>query len=108
MTRTFRLAVLECDTPFPSVNASRGSYGDIFRGLLLKGLDGLGERGSDVSLDLSKWDVVTAQEYPSVDDVDGFLLTGSSMCAFNPARVSLSCVTEPSQSLLPSTMTLGS
>lgn len=88
MTRTFRLAVLECDTPFPSVNASRGSYGNIFRDLLVKGLDGLGEKGSDVSLDLSKWDVVTAQEYPNVDDVDGFLLTGSSMCH---TSLSLSC-----------------
>ncbi|KAM6534823.1 hypothetical protein FALCPG4_004446 [Fusarium falciforme] len=83
MTRNFRLAVLECDTPFPSVNASRGSYGDIFRDLLLKGLDSLGEKGSDVSLDLSKWDVVTAQEYPNVDDVDGFLLTGSKFTAFH-------------------------
>ncbi|KAI1037946.1 hypothetical protein LB505_001581 [Fusarium chuoi] len=79
MTRTYRIAVLECDTPFPSVNEKRGSYGDIFRDLLTKGLknEALGDKGKDVSLDLSKWDVVTAQEYPNIEDVDGFLLTGS-------------------------------
>ncbi|KAF5022036.1 hypothetical protein F66182_5919 [Fusarium sp. NRRL 66182] len=84
MTRTFRLAVLECDTPFPSVNAARGSYGDIFRHLLTKGLkdEALGSKGNDVNLELSKWDVVTAQEYPNPEDVDGFLLTGSKHTSF--------------------------
>ncbi|KAF4459692.1 anthranilate synthase component II [Fusarium albosuccineum] len=84
MTRNFRLAVLECDTPFPSVNEARGSYGDIFRDLLTKGLkhEGLGPKGSDVNLDLSKWDVVTAQSYPNAEDVDGYLLTGSKHTAF--------------------------
>ncbi|KAM0556943.1 hypothetical protein ACHAPJ_005619 [Fusarium lateritium] len=84
MTRTFRLAVLECDTPFPSVNKERGSYGDIFRHLLEKGLkdEALGSKGNDVSLELSKWDVVAAQEYPKAEDVDGFLLTGSKHTSF--------------------------
>ncbi|KAM5346434.1 hypothetical protein ACJ41O_009439 [Fusarium nematophilum] len=84
MTRTFRIAVLECDTPFPSVNAARGSYGEIFRELLTKGLkhEALGSKGSDVSIELSKWDVVSAQEYPNVEDVDGILLSGSKHTAF--------------------------
>ncbi|EXK31145.1 hypothetical protein FOXG_03473 [Fusarium oxysporum f. sp. lycopersici 4287] len=84
MIRTYRIAVLECDTPFPSVNEKRGSYGDIFRDLLTKGLknEALGDKGKDVSLDLSKWDVVTAQEYPNIEDVDGFLLTGSKHTSF--------------------------
>ncbi|KAF4345913.1 anthranilate synthase component II [Fusarium beomiforme] len=85
MTRTYRIAVLECDTPFPSVNEKRGSYGDIFRELLTKGLknEALGDKGKDVSLDVSKWDVVTAQEYPNIEDVDGFLLTGSKHTCFD-------------------------
>ncbi|KAF4447494.1 hypothetical protein F53441_8978 [Fusarium austroafricanum] len=83
MTRTYRLAVLECDTPFPSVGEKRGTYGDIFRDLMTKGLKESGDKGKDVSLDLSKWDVVTAQEYPNVEDVDGLLLTGSKYTSFN-------------------------
>lgn len=81
MTRNFRLAVLECDTPFPTVNEKRGTYGDVFRDLLDKGLkhEALGDKGKDVSYEISKWDVVTAQEYPEVEAVDGFLLTGSSL-----------------------------
>ncbi|KAF5687345.1 anthranilate synthase component II [Fusarium denticulatum] len=84
MTRTYRIAVLECDAPFPSVNEKRGSYGDIFRDLLTKGLknEALGDKGKDVSLDVSKWDVVTAKEYPNIEDVDGFLLTGSKHTSF--------------------------
>lgn len=80
MTRTFRLAVLECDTPFPSVLENRGSYAEVFRDLLSEGLkdESLGSKAKDLSLELSKWDVVTAQEYPNPDDVDGILLTGSS------------------------------
>lgn len=75
MTRTFHLAVLECDTPFPAVKKARGSYTNIFRDLLAGGLKTL---GSDVKLETSMWDVVEAQEYPNVDDFDGILLTGSS------------------------------
>lgn len=75
MTRNYRLAVLECDTPFPVVLAERGTYGEVFRGLLTKGL---GPKADDVKLDLTKWDVVNTQEYPNIEDIDGFLLTGSS------------------------------
>ncbi|KAM0351914.1 hypothetical protein ACHAPU_002428 [Fusarium lateritium] len=84
MTRNFRLAVLLCDTPFPSVNEKRGSYGDIFHHLLAGALkdESLGSRANDVTLDLSEWDVVTAQEYPNLEDVDGFLLTGSKHTSF--------------------------
>lgn len=105
MTRTYRIAVLECDTPFPSVNEKRGSYGDIFRDLLTKGLknEALGGKGKDVSLDLSKWDVVTAQEYPNIEDVDGFLLTGSSKFFLS----SYICKANRTQNTHPSLMTLG-
>ncbi|KAH7235693.1 class I glutamine amidotransferase-like protein [Fusarium tricinctum] len=84
MTRTFRLAVLECDTPFPSVLESRGSYGEVFRHLLSEGLkdESLGSKTKDLNLELSKWDVVTAQEYPNPDDIDGILLTGSKHTSF--------------------------
>jgi hypothetical protein len=84
MTRNLRLAVLECDTPFPSIGEKRGTYADVFRDLLDKGLkhEALGDKGKDVSFEISKWDVVTAQEYPSIEEVDGFLLTGSSSSSF--------------------------
>ncbi|KAF7561275.1 hypothetical protein G7046_g2872 [Stylonectria norvegica] len=81
MTQIYRLAVLECDTPFPAVAAARGSYGDIFEDLLTKGLGGLGSEGSNIQLNVTKWDVVTAQSYPNIDEVDGILLTGSSTLA---------------------------
>ncbi|KAM0336558.1 hypothetical protein ACHAPQ_004051 [Fusarium lateritium] len=84
MTRTFRLAVLECDTPLPSLVQKRGSYAEVFRDLLSKGLkdDSLASKVKDLSLELSKWDVVTAQEYPNPEDVDGLLLTGSRHTSF--------------------------
>jgi hypothetical protein len=84
MARNLRIAVLECDTPFPSVLETRGQYGDVFRTLLDKGLkhETLGDKVKDVSYDISRWDVVTAQEYPNIEEVDGFLLTGSSSWPF--------------------------
>ncbi|KAK7418210.1 hypothetical protein QQZ08_011363 [Neonectria magnoliae] len=82
MTRTFRLAVLECDTPVPAVKAARGSYGEVFRVLLSKGQKDLGPKGNDVELDISKWDVVASQSFPNADEIDGLWLTGSKHTAF--------------------------
>ncbi|CEI60503.1 hypothetical protein FVEN_g10005 [Fusarium venenatum] len=84
MTRNLRIAVLECDTPFPSVLEKRGPYGDVFRTLLDKGLkhETLGDKVKDVNYEISRWDVVTAQEYPEIEEVDGFLLTGSKHTSF--------------------------
>ncbi|KPM39696.1 hypothetical protein AK830_g6873 [Neonectria ditissima] len=82
MTRIFRLAVLECDTPLPAVKTVRGSYGEVFRVLLAKGQQGLGSKGDDVQLDISKWDVVASQAFPNLDEIDGLWLTGSKHTAF--------------------------
>ncbi|GKU11096.1 unnamed protein product [Fusarium langsethiae] len=84
MTRNFRIAVLECDTPLPAVVEKRGPYGDVFRALLDRGLkhETLRDKAKDVSYEISRWDVVTAQEYPSIEEVDGFLLTGSKHTSF--------------------------
>ncbi|KAH7157782.1 Aldehyde/histidinol dehydrogenase [Dactylonectria estremocensis] len=82
MTRTYRLAVLECDTPVPPVLEARGTYGEVFRQLLTKGQQGLGAKGNDLQLDISKWDVVGTQSYPNLDEIDGLWLTGSKHTAF--------------------------
>ncbi|KFG77555.1 GMP synthase [Metarhizium anisopliae] len=70
----FRLAVLECDTPVPSVEKELGSYGAIFETLLSK------RKGVDFRL--LKYDVVRQHTYPSTGDVDGILITGSKHTAF--------------------------
>lgn len=70
-----RVAILECDTPVDNVKARRGTYGDIFTQLLKAGAV---RAGLTQELQLSKWDVVTAQEYPELSNVDAILLTGSS------------------------------
>ncbi|RGP77480.1 hypothetical protein FLONG3_4399 [Fusarium longipes] len=84
MTRSLRIAVLECDTPFPSIVEKCGTYANAFRDLLDKGLkhEALGDKGKDVNYEISRWDVVTAQEYPGVEEADAFLLTGSKHTSF--------------------------
>ena len=72
-----RLAILECDTPIPSVLERRGSYGDIFADILSNALKGLPAH-SGVKPIFTSWDVVGKQEYPDLEQVDGILLTGSS------------------------------
>lgn len=72
----FRLAVLECDVPFPGVVELRGSYGDQFRALLSEGMRGLPGGGAEI--ELTKWDVVKAHVYPVFEDFDGLMISGSS------------------------------
>lgn len=75
MTPMIRVAILECDTPIESVRSQRGTYGDLFEGLLRAGSK---QAGVKQDLVLSKWDVVTKQSYPDPKDVEAILLTGSS------------------------------
>lgn len=75
MTRSLRVAVLECDTPIPPVKERLGGYGDIFEGLLKRGAQA---GNSTAEIQVSKWHVVGNPVYPDPNEVDAFLLTGSS------------------------------
>lgn len=75
MTRTLRVAILECDTPVAPVVEQVGNYGVIFEALLKKGLVAA---SSSVDFEISKWNVVGNPVYPNPNDIDAFLLSGSS------------------------------
>lgn len=81
----FRLAVLECDVPFPGLVELRGSYGDMFHALLADGMRGLPGADARTELEVTKWDVVNAHVYPVFEDFDGLMISGSSECLV-PAR----------------------
>lgn len=75
-----RLAILESDTPQPTTQAKYGGYGGVFTALLTAATS-----PSDVStaVTITSHDVVNDLEsYPSLDDVDALLLTGSRHTAF--------------------------
>lgn len=78
--KLFRIAIFECDTPVDAVHAKRGSYGDIFQDLLTQSLHLVGKSHGDLSLEVTKWDVVHSMSYPDLSEekVDAILLTGSS------------------------------
>lgn len=78
MKTPLRIAILECDTPPPAVVEQYGRYGRIFTTLLEAAAKGLG-LSPEQDLDLSAFDVVTAQEYPNLEDIDAILISGSSM-----------------------------
>lgn len=84
-SRPLRIAILECDTPLPVVEARYGRYGEIFKTLLRAGADALSYPGvsSSSGLEMAAWDVVTAQAYPSLDDIDAILITGSKHNSFD-------------------------
>ncbi|KAL3473047.1 class I glutamine amidotransferase-like protein [Aspergillus californicus] len=80
-----RIAILECDTPPENSNAKYGGYYGVFSKLLQECAETLNR--PDIldpksGLDLSRFDVVTAQEYPDLKDVDAVLLTGSKHNSF--------------------------
>ncbi len=80
-----RIAILECDTPLPGTVAKYGSYGGVFASLLKAGADALSYPGltSSSGLELSNYDVVTAQAYPNLEDIDAVLLSGSRHNSFD-------------------------
>ncbi len=77
MKTPLRIAILQCDQPPPDVVAQYGAYDRIFTTLLEQAAVG---EGLDASRDLalSAFDVVTAQEYPALEDIDAVLISGSS------------------------------
>ena len=84
MTRTLRVAILECDTPIDPVKARYGTYGDLFEGLLQESLNSLPKISGNITLHTSKWNVVENPVYPPLADFDAVLITGSSTSVKNP------------------------
>jgi len=80
-----RIAVLECGTPPPKVKAKYSGYGGLFAYLLDAGANALSHPGltSSSGLKVSTYDVVKAQTYPALDDIDAILMTGSKYDAFD-------------------------
>ncbi|THH07008.1 hypothetical protein EW145_g3685 [Phellinidium pouzarii] len=74
-----KLALLLCDTPVPAVVKTRGTYLDIFR-------DQLHYSNPDATFPftLDGYDVVTAQEYPDLNEnYTGILISGSAASAYD-------------------------
>ena len=66
-----------------SIRAKYGAYGAIFTSLLNAGAKALDKPSlSPSDLQISVFDVVTKQEYPSLEDIDAVLLTGSKHNSF--------------------------
>jgi hypothetical protein len=83
MTRHLNLALLICDTPLPEVQASHGTYLDIFRTHLQKSLDNVlqttGQGEGSVQFTLDGYNVVK-EVYPDDEKLsgyDGIVITGS-------------------------------
>ena len=78
MKTPLRIAILECDTPPPAVVQQYGRYDRIFTTLLESAAADLGLSPTQ-DLQLSAFDVVTAQAYPDLESVDAVLISGSSV-----------------------------
>ncbi|KAL4887631.1 class I glutamine amidotransferase-like protein [Aspergillus karnatakaensis] len=85
MPAPLRIAVLECDTPPEKSNAKYGGYVGVFTTLLKASAKALNEPTKldpENGLHISRFDVVTAQTYPDLEDFDAVLLTGSKHNSF--------------------------
>ena len=82
MALTIRIAILNADTPVPSVLATRGTYGTIFHNLLLAAASRHHSLYPAINLEATEFDVVRG-EYPSSPaDLDALLITGSSSSSY--------------------------
>jgi GMP synthase-like glutamine amidotransferase len=77
-----RIAILECDTPLPGTVKNYGSYGGVFTALLRSAASSLSPPLPESDLVLSAYDVVKQIYPPSLDDIDGILITGSRHNSF--------------------------
>lgn len=85
-----RIAVLECDTPLPPIDDRYGGYTGVFTTLLkasAKALNKPEQLDPENDLVISQWDIVNADKYPNLEDIDAVLLTGSSRCCFIPSSL---------------------
>lgn len=81
-----RIAILECDTPLQNTNSKYGGYGGVFTSLLHRGASSLSPPLGPLpesSLQITKYDVVTAQEYPDLSSIDAILISGSRHTSFD-------------------------
>ncbi|APA12812.1 hypothetical protein SS1G_08257 [Sclerotinia sclerotiorum 1980 UF-70] len=83
MSQPLRIAILECDTPLPNTDAKYNGYGGVFTTLLERGASTLTPPLPVSSLQISSYDVVTLQEYPSPSSIDAILISGSRFTAFD-------------------------
>ncbi|KAK4933900.1 hypothetical protein LTR66_015832 [Elasticomyces elasticus] len=83
MPSPIRLAILECDTPVPKVQAKYGGYGDVFTALLTAGAKAEGYAELEAVLDISICNICDdPNAYPKIENVDAVLLTGSKHDSF--------------------------
>lgn len=87
-----RIAILECDTPFPNAKETYGGFGGIFTSLLQSAITTHSEplfhdSSSNITpgdVKIEKYHVVEKPDnYPKLDDVDGVLITGSKHNSFD-------------------------
>lgn len=75
-----RLAILMADTPMPNTAAKYGDYGGLFTSLFTTAAQ---PEPIESILSITKHDIVNhVGSYPSLDDVDAVLITGSKHSAF--------------------------
>jgi len=81
MRSSIRIAVLETDQVMDQIAEKHGQYTQIFTTLLESGAESLNDPGTNITKDdlkITGYEVVTAQKYPHLEDIDAILITGSS------------------------------
>ncbi|KAK4494133.1 hypothetical protein PRZ48_014431 [Zasmidium cellare] len=85
-TTPIRLAILECDTPIGRTKEKYGTYGNLFKELLTSGSKLYSQENPNTptpELNITKYDVVNTETYPSPSAIDAVLLTGSRWNAYD-------------------------
>jgi hypothetical protein len=73
-----RIAILEAGYPPERAAAKYGNYGSIFASFLEASVAKIATPEFP-GLEVTKWDVQKLEQYPSLDDIDAVLISGSGM-----------------------------
>jgi GMP synthase-like glutamine amidotransferase len=85
MSLPIRIAILECGPVRDRMRAKYGGYGGVVKAILESGADALQHPGltSSTGLSFSIYDIVEADKYPSLEDIDAVVLTGSKYNSYD-------------------------
>ncbi|KAK7217550.1 hypothetical protein V2G26_005553 [Clonostachys chloroleuca] len=82
---TLNIAVLNCGYTCQSIQEARGQYHDLFGAILLPAAERANRKATGsrrVKLEITGWDTVNQVYPPSLEDIDGIIISGSPNSAY--------------------------
>jgi GMP synthase-like glutamine amidotransferase len=84
----YRLAILECDDPLDETRRNLGGHTGCYKQLFAETVASFGDsfRSFVDDLEITSWDVIYTQKYPSLQSVDAIIVSGSRFSSYEESE----------------------